>query len=245
MRSKNSISWKNTQCSLCWYIFFVSLWTLQKKNWHFRPNYDLFHIKSFVPNAPRTVFWYFQGVEKGCIANKWIKKSNWVGTWLNIRQLLLSYTILEKLVCLKWQKSFLVWIQRKQELSVTSQLKYLRYPLIFVNKILQKIWNSEMLGKQYFPQNLKLTVITIFKKEDPTLAENYRLKFLRTLILKNIWERLYLRIDNFSLIHRFASFKVQPLLNQMNLAVNKRAVHNKWKNTLLTKDLTKLLLASR
>ena len=38
----------------------------------------------FVPNAPflyplkttenRKVFWYFQGVEKGCIGNEWVKK---------------------------------------------------------------------------------------------------------------------------------------------------------------------------
>ena len=43
------------------------------------------------------------------------------------------------------------------------------------NKVLQKIWNFEILGKQYFPQNLKLTYISpVSKKKDPTLAENYR-----------------------------------------------------------------------
>ena len=41
------------------------------------------------------------------------------------------------------------------------------------NKVLQKIWNSEILGKQYFLQNLKLADITpVFEKKDPTLAEN-------------------------------------------------------------------------
>ena len=41
--------------------------------------------------------------------------------------------------------------------------------------MLQKIWNSEILGKQYFPQNLKLADITpVYKKKDPTLAENDR-----------------------------------------------------------------------
>ena len=29
-----------------------------------------------------------------------------------------------------------------------------------LNKLLQKIWNSESLGKQYFPKNLKLADIT-------------------------------------------------------------------------------------
>ena len=43
------------------------------------------------------------------------------------------------------------------------------------NKVLQKIWNFEILGKQYFPQNLKLAYISpVSKKKDPTLAENYR-----------------------------------------------------------------------
>ena len=43
------------------------------------------------------------------------------------------------------------------------------------NKVLQKIWNSEILGKQYFPRNLKLAYVSpVYKKKDPTLAENYR-----------------------------------------------------------------------
>ena len=42
-------------------------------------------------------------------------------------------------------------------------------------KVLQKIWNSEILGKKDFAQNLKLADITpAFKKKNPTLAENYR-----------------------------------------------------------------------
>ena len=37
------------------------------------------------------------------------------------------------------------------------------------------IWNSEILGKQYFPDHLKLANITpVPKKKDPTLLENYR-----------------------------------------------------------------------
>ena len=38
-----------------------------------------------------------------------------------------------------------------------------------------KIWNSEILGKQYFSQNLKLADITaVYKKKDPALAKSYR-----------------------------------------------------------------------
>ena len=40
---------------------------------------------------------------------------------------------------------------------------------------LQNIWNSEVLGKSYFPNKLKLADITpVYKKKDPTLVENYR-----------------------------------------------------------------------
>ena len=43
------------------------------------------------------------------------------------------------------------------------------------NEILQNIWNSEILEKQYFPKSLKLADITpAYKKKDPALAENYR-----------------------------------------------------------------------
>ena len=40
---------------------------------------------------------------------------------------------------------------------------------------LQNIWNSEILGKLYFPNKLKLADITpVYKMKDPTLVENYR-----------------------------------------------------------------------
>ena len=40
---------------------------------------------------------------------------------------------------------------------------------------LQSIWNSETLGKLYFPNKLKLTDITpVYKMKDLTLVENYR-----------------------------------------------------------------------
>ena len=58
------------------------------------------------------------------------------------------------------------------------------------NEILQTIWNSEILEKQYFPKNLKLVDITpVYKKKDPTLAENYRLVSV-LLSVSNIFERV-------------------------------------------------------
>ena len=49
--------------------------------------FEELRIKSFVPNAPflyspktslsLTVFWFFQGVEKGCIGNEWVNKYEW------------------------------------------------------------------------------------------------------------------------------------------------------------------------
>ena len=38
-----------------------------------------------------------------------------------------------------------------------------------------KLWNSKILGKQYFSHHLKLADITpVYKKKNPTLAKNYR-----------------------------------------------------------------------
>ena len=62
------------------------------------------------------------------------------------------------------------------------------------NTVLRDIWNFEILRKQNFPQNLKLADITsVYKKKDPTLAENYRpvvyfllfLKYLKGLSKNN------------------------------------------------------------
>ena len=39
------------------------------------------------------------------------------------------------------------------------------------NVALQNLWNSEIFGKLYFPNKLKLAV---YKRKDPTLVENYR-----------------------------------------------------------------------
>ena len=48
--------------------------------------------------------------------------------------------------------------------------KVLKVSSDICNKVLQKIWNSEILGKQYFHQN----ITTVFKKKEPMQAENYR-----------------------------------------------------------------------
>ena len=43
------------------------------------------------------------------------------------------------------------------------------------DNVLQKIWNSTIFGEQDFPQNMKWANITpVYKKKNPTLAENYR-----------------------------------------------------------------------
>ena len=43
------------------------------------------------------------------------------------------------------------------------------------NVVLENIWHSEILGKLYIPNKLKLADITpVYKKKDPTLVENYR-----------------------------------------------------------------------
>ena len=58
------------------------------------------------------------------------------------------------------------------------------------NAILRNIWNSEILGKQYFPDNLKLANVTpAHKKKDPTLVENYRPVSVLPSV-SNIFERI-------------------------------------------------------
>ena len=58
------------------------------------------------------------------------------------------------------------------------------------NVALQNIWNSEILGKLYFPNKLKLADINpVYKKKDPTLVENYRPVSVLTSVSK-IFERI-------------------------------------------------------
>ena len=68
--------------------------------------------------------------------------------------------------------------------------KVLKISSDICNKVIQKIWNSEILGKQYFPQNLKLADVTsAFKKKDPTLAKNCRPASL-LLTISKVFERI-------------------------------------------------------
>ena len=58
------------------------------------------------------------------------------------------------------------------------------------NLILQDIWNYEILGKKYFPKNLKLLDINpVYKKTDPTLVENYRPTSV-LLCVSKVYERI-------------------------------------------------------
>ena len=53
--------------------------------------------------------------------------------------------------------------------------KVLKDSFDICNSVLQDIWKYEILGKQYFPKNLKLTDITpVYQKKDATSIENYR-----------------------------------------------------------------------
>ena len=55
-----------------------------------------------------------------------------------------------------------------------SPTKVLKDSSNICNSLLPNIWNYEILRKQYFPKNLKLSDITpVYKKKDPTLVENY------------------------------------------------------------------------
>ena len=68
--------------------------------------------------------------------------------------------------------------------------------------------------------------------------------FLRKNIWKNIWERLLLKIANFSFLHRFVLFEIQSCHKQMVRAWNKRAVHDKWRKMFLKGKPSKLFLGS-
>ena len=69
--------------------------------------------------------------------------------------------------------------------------KVLKISSDICNNVLQKIWNSEILGKQCFPQNLKLADMTpVFNKKDPTLAENFRpVSVLPTKVFERIVQK--------------------------------------------------------
>lgn len=50
--------------------------------------------------------------------------------------------------------------------------------------ILQNIWNSKLLEKQYFPDNLKLANKNlVYKKKEAILVENYTILLLQNFII--------------------------------------------------------------
>ena len=59
-------------------------------------------------------------------------------------------------------------------------------------KVLQTVWNDEVLKNSKFPSELELAdVVPAFKKEDSTLVENYR-PIIFLLIISKIFESIML-----------------------------------------------------
>ena len=85
------------------------------------------------------------------------------------------------------------------------------------NTVLRDIWNFEILRKQNFSQNLKLADITpVYKKKDPTLAENYH----PVSVLPSV-SKIFGRIIQ----KRFSSF-IDNFLSPYLLAIEKVLTHN-------------------
>ena len=80
-------------------------------------------------------------------------------------------------------------------------IKMLKSSSDICNVALQIIWNSEILGKLYFPNKLKLVDITpVYKKKDPTLVKNYRPASGPTLVknsLKNNTKTIFNFVDQY------------------------------------------------
>ena len=71
--------------------------------------------------------------------------------------------------------------------------------------VLQNIWNSEILGKLYFPNKLNLADITpIYKKKDPTLVENYRPVSVLPFVSKMFERTIQIQYSNY--VDKFLSF---------------------------------------
>ena len=103
------------------------------------------------------------------------------------------------------------------------------------NEILQNIWNSEILEKQYFPKNLKLADITpVYKKKDPTLAENYRPISVLPSVSK-IFERI-IQNQFSSFIDEFLSPYLCGYRKGFNTQYALLSLIEKWKKRLMTMD---------
>ena len=90
--------------------------------------------------------------------------------------------------------------------------KVLKVSSDICNKVLQKIWNSEILGKQYFHQN----ITTVFKKKEPMQAENYRpVSVLPTVSKMFEW-----------IIQKQLSTQIEVSFHLVCVGIEKGLVHN-------------------
>ena len=99
------------------------------------------------------------------------------------------------------------------------------------NVVLQKIWNSEILGKLHFPNKSKLTDITpVYKKKDPTSAENYR-PISVLLSVSNIFERIIQKqFSNY--VDEFLSPYLSGYRKGFNTQYALLSLNEKWKKEL-------------
>ena len=97
--------------------------------------------------------------------------------------------------------------------------------------VLQNIWNSEILGKLYFPNKLKLADITpVYKKKDPTLVENYRPVSVLPSVSK-IFERIIQKqFSNF--VDQFLSPYLCGYRKRYNTQYALLSLNEKWKKEL-------------
>ena len=109
------------------------------------------------------------------------------------------------------------------------------------NSILQDIWNCEILGKQYFPKNLRLVDITpVHKKKDSTLVENYRPVSVLPCVSK-VFERIIQK--KFSrFIDEFLSRYLCGNRKGFNTQYALLSLIEKWKETLDGKGYTGAVL---
>ena len=109
------------------------------------------------------------------------------------------------------------------------------------NVALQNIWNSEILGKLYFPNKLKLADITpVYKKKDPTLVENYRPVSVLPSVSK-IFERIIQKqFSNF--VDQFLSPYLCGYRKGYNTQYALLSLIEKWKKELDNKGYTVAVL---
>ena len=83
---------------------------------------DLWSINPFVPNAlflyplktseNRQVFWCFQGLEKGCIGNDWVKESTNIENGDNFNELKVIKKTLVNIIIRNWITAYLLILSK-------------------------------------------------------------------------------------------------------------------------------------